>query len=104
MKPQQLSDIFARFVGREIAVEETTVTDPAKYPGRRDVPVAVLKNPDDPLVVAMREAAQEHIMGFRLRLPGEPGFQDSHVDLRVNGYGEKGADGKWRVSKRFDIG
>jgi hypothetical protein len=75
-----ITEIFNRFAGKEVQPDA-----------------------NDPTLRAMQKAASDN--GFKLRIwfPGTMGTMDYRTD-RLNAHVDKGADGKYRVSSRFNIG
>jgi hypothetical protein len=97
-----VTSIFNKFAGREIAVVETqqTLDIGGETYTFNEVDFA---NPNDPTIKAMEKAAKDHGLHLRLWLPGSAGTADYRTD-RVNAYVEKAADGKYRVTSKFGIG
>lgn len=97
-----ISRIFNKFAGQEIAVTETsrTITIGGKSQTRTG---ARLADPENSVIAEIREAAAEAGLRVRLWLPGSVGTRDFRPD-RVNVHVEKEADGKYRVAGRFNIG
>jgi hypothetical protein len=96
MGPKSLTDIFGRFAGAVINVDESIVTKDGK-------PVCFL-DPADPVVGDLRAAAKAN--GFpRLRVivPGGEILQ-GRDEQRINATVEKGPDSKWRIGRDFTIG
>lgn len=77
----ELSRIFGRFAGREIA----------------------LTDEDDPTISAMANAAERG--GYTLRLVAEAArIEADYNPRRANVHLEKSTDGKWRVSSHYHLG
>ncbi len=99
MSPKRdVSDLFNKFAGREVPMKE----EPFTIRGKTYTQVR-LANDKDPTVEEMRDEAKSHGLSLRVWWPGTAGTADFRMD-RVNAHIEKAADGKWRVTNRFDLG
>lgn len=99
MSPKlDVSAMFNKFAGREVPMKE----EPYVYDGQTYTRVK-LADPNDPTLQEMRDAAKANGLKMRVWWPGVAGTCDFRMD-RVNAHIEKEADGKYRVSKRFNIG
>ncbi len=96
--PRDVSAIFNKFAGREVAMKE----EEFDFKGHKYTQVK-LADENDATVKEMRDAAKDAGLRLRLWLPGTVGTMDFRTD-RVNARIEKEAGGKYRVSKRFNIG
>jgi hypothetical protein len=100
---RDVSHIFNKFAGREVAMTERTETIDFKSLGKQTFTVIEPANKDEPLFKEMQDEAKKHGFSLRLFWPGMGGTADFRTD-RVNAHIEKGTDGKWRVGKSFGIG
>lgn len=98
-----VSHLFNKFAGREVAMTERTETVDFKHIGKQTFTVVEPANKDEPLFKEMQSEAKKHGLSLRLFWPGMMGTMDYRTD-RVNANIEKGDDGKWRVGKHFGIG
>ena len=103
MKPRDLGHIFNKFAGREVPMVEEKKVHHSPYTGDHEYTQIKLADPNDPTVQEMRDEAKKHGLKLRLWWDGIAGTMDFRTD-RVNAHIEKEADGKYRVSKRFNIG
>jgi hypothetical protein len=103
MKPRDVSHIFNKFAGREVPMVEEKKVHHSPYSGDHEYTQVKLADPNDPTVQEMRDEAKKHGLKLRLWWPGIAGTMDFRTD-RINAHIEKEADGKYRVSKRFNIG
>jgi hypothetical protein len=81
-----LSEIFGQYVGQEV---EMTVGIPEQT---------------DPVLISMKQTADENGLGFRIWWPGVVGGTTDMQPDRANIYLERQNDGKFTVSNRFEIG
>jgi hypothetical protein len=102
MKPK-ITDVFNKFAGREVAVIETPYKQHLKHAGITVEGISTEFAPNEPTIAEMEKAAKDNGFTLRLWLPDGAGTCDYRTD-RINAHVEKGADGKYRVSKNFDIG
>ncbi|MDE1151443.1 MAG: hypothetical protein PW788_02805 [Micavibrio sp.] len=99
MTPQRdVSHIFNKFAGKEVPMKE----EEFDFKGHKYTQVK-LADENDATVKEMRDAAKDAGLRLRLWLPGTMGTMDFRMD-RVNARIEKEADGKYRVSPRFNLG
>jgi hypothetical protein len=77
---QNITEIFNQFAGKEVQPDA-----------------------NDPTLLAMKKAASDNGLKLRVWFPGMISTMDYRTD-RVNAHVGKGADGKYRVSGRFNIG
>lgn len=106
MKPatgQQLVQIFNKFAGREVPMNEQTKTMHLKNLGDYTYNEVTLKDPNDKVLKEMNDEAAKHGFSLRVMWEGMGGTADYRED-RINATIEKSADGKWRVSPNFGIG
>lgn len=96
--PRDVSDIFNKFAGREVPMNSRTV----KVAGYTLHEIQPALNPD-PVLTEMKDEAKKHGLTLRVWWDGIMGTMDYRTN-RVNAHIEKEADGKYRVSNRFDIG
>jgi hypothetical protein len=97
-----LSKIFGKFAGREVPMNEKQ----EEYRVGRLTRTRIIATPaeEKPAVgEEMKAEAEKHGLKFRLLWPGR-GYTDDYVRTRVNAHVEKGKDGKYRISNKFDIG
>lgn len=78
---KKIAQLFNKFAGREIPITN-------------DIPSVIRE---------MEKTARDNGLELRVWYPGSDGTADYRTD-RVNAHIEKGTDGKWRVSNKFDIG
>lgn len=97
-----LSAIFGSFAGREVPLEEKSGIIATRFAGPVRYTSLKLHNKNDPVVAAMKEAAEQNGLKFQLCWPGCGGNLFFRKN-RVNAHIEKASDGKWRVA-RFEIG
>jgi hypothetical protein len=99
---KHLTKLFNKFAGREVPMTETTQN--RKVMGK-DVTYTTVAptNPNDPTIAEMQEVAKKNGLKLRIWFPNTFGTMDARSD-RMNVRVEKGADGKYRVSKNFYIG
>lgn len=100
---RDVSSIFGKFAGREVPMKEERRPELLASLEERFYTVVSPVNPADPVLQEMRDEAKRNGLSLRLFWPGRGGTDDVRND-RVNASIEKGADGKWRVGPRFDIG
>ncbi len=101
MKPideSELGAIFNKFAGREVPMK-AEIRKVAGYTFREIEPAL---NPD-PVLTEMEKEAGLHGLSLRVWWDGVAGTMDYRTN-RVNAHIEEGADGKYRVSSRFNIG
>lgn len=97
-----LTKVFGKFAGREVAMNERA----EEYRVGRLTKTRIHASPAEdnpPVVQEMKAEAEKHGLKFRLLWPGR-GYTDDYVRTRVNAHVEKGKDGKYRISNKFDIG
>ena len=92
------SHIFNKFAGREVPMKE----EPFVIRGKTYTQVKPADD-HDPVLEEMRAEAKKAGLKLRLWWPGVAGTMDFRTD-RVNAHIEKADDGKWRVTKKFNIG
>lgn len=80
MKPK-FTDLFNRFAGREVNRED--------------------KN--DPTIQEMKKVAADKGLTLRVLFP-DTMVTEEYMFRRVNARVEKGADGKWRIGRNFNMG
>lgn len=100
---RDVSHIFNKFAGREVDMTERTQTIDFKHVGKQTFTVVEPADKNDPLLQEMRDEAKKHGLSLRLWWPGIAGTMDFRPD-RVNAHIEKGADGKWRIGNKFNLG
>lgn len=99
---QDITTLFNKFASKEIEMNENTQT--LKIGGKDYTFTEVrLANAKDPTVTEMKATAAKAGLSLRLWFPGTIGTMDYRLD-RVNAHIEKEADGKYRVSSRFNLG
>ena len=99
---KHITDVFNQFAGREIPVVESQHTSTfAGKPYTFDE--VTLANPNDPTLQEMQKVANDNGLQLRVWLPDSMGTDD-WLPNRVNAHVEKAADGKYRVSNKFDLG
>src|SRR5689334_1446429 len=104
MKPRSdVTHIFNKFAGREVPMKEEKKVYHSKSAGDIEYTQVSLANPKDPTVEEMRDEAKKNGLTLRVWWDGVAGTMDFRTN-RVNAHIEKGADGKYRVSNRFNIG
>ena len=96
--PRDVSPIFNKFAGREVPMN-TRVVKVAGYTFNEIEPAL---NPD-PVLTEMQDEARKHGLSLRVWWDGIAGTMDYRTN-RVNAHIEQEADGKYRVSNRFNIG
>lgn len=101
MSKMNLAKLFNKFAGKEIAVTETKRT--IVIGGETHTVDEARFADQNPTLEAMKKTAENHGLKLRISLPNSFGTCDFRTD-RVNAHVEKGADGKWRVGKKFHIG
>jgi hypothetical protein len=94
---------FNKFAGKEVPMLEETKTMKLSHLGDYTYTEVKPANPNDPVLDAMQKTADKNGLSLRVWWPGLAGTADFRDD-RVNAHIEKGTDGKWRVSPKFDIG
>ena len=94
---------FNKFAGKEVPMLEETKTIHLGMHGDYTHTEVKPANPKDPVLEAMQKTADKKGLSLRVWWPGMAGTADFRDD-RVNAHIEKGGDGKWRVSPKFDIG
>lgn len=94
---------FNKFAGKEVPMLEETKTMKLSHLGDYTYTEVKPANPNDPVLDAMQKTADKNGLSLRVWWPGLAGTADFRDD-RVNAHIEKGVDGKWRVSPKFDIG
>lgn len=98
----KLSDIFGKFAGREVPLNEKPYE--VKLQSRTIKGTQLeLANKNDPTIAEMEKTAAENGLSLRLWWPGIMGTMDYRED-RVNAHLEKDKGGKWRVSSKFNLG
>lgn len=102
MTKPSITHVFNKFAGREVPMIEEQHTINL---GGKDYKIDEVRfaNPNDPLIQEMKKTAEDNGLQLRLWLPGSMGTMDFRTD-RVNAHIEKSADGKYRVSSRFNLG
>lgn len=102
--PGDLSALFSRFAGREVPMKEEPFEIELKSLGMTHKGVNISPaDENDPVLKEMHEEAKKNGLSLRVWWKGVVGTMDYRTD-RVNAHIEKGDDGKWRVSPRFNIG
>ncbi|TAL38956.1 MAG: hypothetical protein EPN97_03190 [Alphaproteobacteria bacterium] len=99
---RDVSGIFNKFAGREVPMHEETKTMRIGCVIKKLTAVS-LADPADPTLKEMSDEARKNGLQLRVLWPGK-GYTDDYVRTRVNAHIEKGTDGKYRVSRKFDIG
>ena len=84
-KTPDLKKIFGKFAGKELRDPNRLTTD------------------IDSVLAQMETAAQKNGLKLRVWFPGTIGTMELRSD-RVNAHVDQGADGKFRVSNKFEIG
>lgn len=97
-----ISGIFNRFAGREVPMQEEQKTLRIGCVIKKHTSVSPA-DPADPTLTEMSEEARKNGLTLRVLWPGK-GYTDDYMRTRVNAHIEKGTDGKYRVSGKFDIG
>lgn len=95
---KDVSHIFNKFAGKEIRVKEKQ--SGLRFGGQPMVDVKLL--PNNPVVDELKKAAEDNGLRLRIILPGQPVTMDlcrTRVNIRI----QKAADGKYRISKKFDL-
>ena len=95
---RNVSHIFNKFAGREVPMNSRIV----KVAGYTFNEIEPALNPD-PVLTEMEDTATKNGLTLRVWWDGIAGTMDFRDD-RVNAHIEKSDDGKYRVSKRFNIG
>ncbi len=100
---RDLSSIFQKFAGREVAMVEEKVT--LNFKGMEPIEFyeVRLANDNDPVIAELRTEVEKNGLTLRLWWPGTLGTADMRYD-RLNAHVEKEADGKWRIAPKFTIG
>lgn len=80
---QKITDLFNKFAGKEV--------------------LSPIMSMPDPVIAEMKQLANDNGLKLRVWFPNTVGTMDYQPD-RVNAHIEKGADGKYRVSNRFNLG
>ena len=99
---KDVSDIFNKFAGREVPMHEEKKTMQIGCVIKKFTAVS-LADEKDPVLKEMSKEARKNGMTLRVLWPGK-GYTPDYIRTRVNAHIEKGADGKYRVSPKFDIG
>jgi hypothetical protein len=97
----KLSQLFNRFVGREVPLVERNYEIGKD---RKPLKQLELVNADDPTLREMRQVAQQHNLSLRVWWPGVTTHKMDFRHDRANTFIEQGQDGRWRVANRFTIG
>lgn len=102
---QKLSKIFSQYVGKEIPTEDFVMASwkNSKTGQQEKLVCQQPVNPNDPVLTAMEKTAHDNGLSLRVWFPEAAGTMD-YDPKRVNAYAEKVADGKCRITKRFEIG
>jgi hypothetical protein len=98
-----VTNIFNKFAGQEIAVTETEKTHKMRNGQDYKYTHIAFADENDPLLTGMRETADKHGLSLRIWLPNSMGTCDMRMD-RVNVHVNKDEDGKWRIGKQFNLG
>ena len=93
-----VSKIFNKFAGREVPMNSKVV----KVAGYTFNEIEPALNPD-PVITDMENTAKKHGLTLRVWWDGVAGTMDFRTD-RVNAHIEQEANGKYRVSNRFNLG
>ena len=100
LEKAKLTQVFNQFAGLAFPVTEETFVQKGKTGLHYR-----LVNDQDPVLVAMVEAAQAQDAGLFVQLPIGIGytFGDDHAKYDIHAQLEKDKDGTFRVSKTFEI-
>lgn len=94
---ERLREVFGRFVGKEIKVENNPYTFKGKtFDNWKPVE-------DEPTLAAMMQVAAENGINLRIHEPGSMGSMDAQLG-RANAYVTQDDDGVWRVADKFRYG
>ena len=97
-KPVDIESIFNKFAGREVPMKHEI----KKVAGYTFNEIHPALNPG-PVLTEMQDTAKKNGLSLRVWWDGMAGTMDYRTD-RVNAHIEEGADGKYRVASRFNIG
>jgi hypothetical protein len=98
MDNAKLTEIFGRFVGREVALIEK----PYEAKGRSGTYLVLPDN--DSTLTSLKAVAGEHGLDMRVCFPGGPNADDMMDPERLNVTLLQDQAGAWRVAPRFNIG
>ena len=104
MDNEALKNIFGRFAGLEVPMEEKTFELNLPKTGRQTIKDWYPKNNPDPVIKEMEDLAAQHGLRLRVWFPGTVGTMDYRLD-RLNVHVEQDEqDGKWKISPRMNLG
>lgn len=95
--------MFNKFAGREVPMHEETKTLHLQNMGDYTYTEVKPLDPNDKTLKEMHDEAAKNGFSLRVWWDGMAGTADFRTD-RINAHIEKGTDGKYRVSPKFDIG